>query len=143
MNDLNIMGLPTTREALLRVDNTAINGPQKLLQRLLVLLFTDNRVETNLGIGTELSDDDVGNISDLEVIRNQYNIALASVKDTLLVETLKDADASERIKDAQLQVQETDERGTVEITITVTTQAGDDVSVSVPVETSTELENGS
>lgn len=139
--DLNIMGDPRNPQAAMRINNTMIRGPQKLIQRMVVLLFTDSRISTNLGIGTELSDDEIINLSDPEVVRNIYNIALASVKDTLLVETPTSADPSEKLQDAQLQVQETDERGKLELIITVTTQSGETATVELPVETIPEQEN--
>lgn len=140
--DLNILGDPRQRRASMRVNNTALEGPQKLVQRMALLMFTDVNVSTNLGAGTKLTNAEVGNLSDLEVVRNTYNLALALVKETLLAETPVFADPSEKLRDAQVQVKETDERGTVEVIITVTTQAGDEVSIGLPVNTIQEQENG-
>jgi hypothetical protein len=108
---------------------------------MVVLLFTDNRIPTNLGVGTELSDEEIINLSDPEVVRNIYNIALASVKDILITETPIEADPSEKLQDVQLQVQETDKPGTLELIINVTTQSGETATVELPVETIPEQEN--
>jgi len=138
--DLNVLGDPRVTKAAMRVNNTAISGPQKLVQRMVVLMFTDSALTTNQGAGTELTEEEVINLTDVEIVRNRYNLALAAVSETLLRETPVSADPSEQLKDARLRVQETDERGTVEIIITVTTKAGDELSVGLPVNTIPEQE---
>jgi hypothetical protein len=139
--DLNIMGLPTTPRALMQVDNTAIDGPQKLAQRMLVLLFTDETVSTNLGIGTDLPAQNGVNISDLEVIRNVYNLAVTSVKETLFQETDPSVPADEQLKDVQVRVRETGTPGEVEVLLDITTQSDETLTVPVPVTTITEQDN--
>jgi hypothetical protein len=140
--DLNIMGLPNIRRALLRVDNTAIEGPQKLIQRMLVLLFTDLSEPTNLGYGTNLPQDAIGNITNVEVLVNTYNLALARVTETLLAETPSSAPDNEKLSNVQVKAQETETEGQMEVFLDVTTLAGDTVTVSVPVITVTEQEDG-
>jgi hypothetical protein len=139
--DLNIMGSPTTYKALMQVDNTAIGGPQKLAQRILVLLFTDETVPTNLGIGTDLPAQNGVNISDLEVVRNVYNLAVTAVKSTLFQETDPASPADERLRDIQVRVQETDTPGEVEVLLDITTQSEDTLTVPVPATMITEQDN--
>ena len=54
MIDLNIIGLPTTRAMALTVDGTAIDGLGKLLQRVLLVLFTDATAAYSMEQGTTL-----------------------------------------------------------------------------------------
>lgn len=130
--DINIMGPPTTVEALLRLDNTAIAGVQKLVQRTMVLMFTDVSDPVNLGLGTTLATDLKGGSADLEIIRNFFNIALALVKDTIRQQTPLDAPDDEQISGYDVAVSKP-ARDTVVATITVKTAAGTTVAVQVPL----------
>ena len=54
-NDLSILGPPASlRPALLDFDDTICTGAYKLVQRVLVILFTDEDNPYSFGIGTEI-----------------------------------------------------------------------------------------
>ena len=131
--DINLLGNPTVPVALLRIDNSAITGAQKLLQRVVILLFTDSTVVSNLGLGTQMPGQDSSNIADLEVIRNLFNIALGQVKEQLLATTLVTAPDDEKISDLQVEVSESIIPGQVDVDVMVTTKSGSGASAKVPI----------
>jgi len=138
MYDLNILGSPKSFKASMQVDNTAIEGPQKLVQRVVILMFTDVAEPANLGFGTSLPSQETYNISDLSGIRNDYNIALSAVRDQIQATTPADAPADEQMVDFSVEITESDEQGQVNADITITTEAGTGVAISLPVDTITE-----
>jgi hypothetical protein len=137
--DLNILGDPQQVQAALRTDGTAVNGIQKLVQRALLLLYTDVEDPIRLGVGTDLSQSDQSrNAYDTEELRNIFAIALGKVKDILLVTTALDAPDDEKIREFQTEAELTD-RGVISVTITVQTQADTAFVVQVPVTTVSEV----
>ena len=137
--DLNILGDPQQVQAALRTDGTAVNGIQKLVQRALLLLYTDVEDPARLGVGTDLSHNDQSrNAYDTEELRNIFAIALGKVKDILLVTTALDAPDDEKIKEFHTEAELTD-RGVISVTITVHTQADTAFVVQVPVTTVLEV----
>jgi len=138
-SDLNILGDPQQVQAALRTDGTAISGAQKLVQRALVLLYTDVEDPIRLGVGTDINRGDQSrNVYDTEEIRTLFAIALGKVKDILLVTTALDAPDDEKIREFQTEA-ELIGRGELSVTITVQTQADTAFVVQVPVTTVSEV----
>jgi hypothetical protein len=131
--DLNILGDPQQVQASLRTDGTAVSGIQKLVQRALLLLYTDVEDPIRLGVGTDLSKSDQSrNAYDTEELRNIFAIALGKVKGILLTTTALDAPDDEKIKEFQTETELMD-RGVISVIITVQTQADTSFVVQVPV----------
>ena len=131
-HDINIMGSPKVHETLLKLDNTAITGIQKLVQRTLILLFTDSSDPVNLGLGTSLGKETQGGNADVALTKGLFDIALSFVQDQLQKNTPSDAPADEQIQGYVTTANLTD-RGTIEVRIIVTSVAGTTVTVAVPL----------
>jgi hypothetical protein len=131
--DINILGDPHQRHAAMRVDGTAIYGIQKLVQRSLILLYTDIEDTVRLGVGTGLPrGDQTRNNYDVSELQMLFEIALGKVQSILLSSTALETPLDERIKSFQVEVENTD-RGEVSMGITVLSQADTTFIVRVPV----------
>jgi hypothetical protein len=131
--DASILGNVERKISLLAFDNTACEGVYKLVQKTLILLFSDSSSPYNRGYATTLAQDLKGGIADMEIVRNFFNIALSQVKRALQQSTALDAPDDEKLQSYQLQMTP-GSRGDMVATITVTSQAGTSASVKVPVE---------
>ena len=131
--DLAILGDPADTVADLRIDNLANDGIYKLVQKVLIILFTDSSVSTNLGIGTALSSETVLANSRTEFVNNIFNIALDKVKDDLELTYPADAPDEERLAAYRVQATTTD-KGTVAVDLTIESLAGESVTVNVPID---------
>ena len=137
--DINILGNPDQRQAALRVDGTAIYGIQTLVQRSLVLLYTDVEDPVRLGIGTDLPRGDQSrNNYDVGEIQTLFEIALGKVQSILLSTTSMETPIDERIKEFQVEAETTD-RGEVSMDITVRSQADTSFVVRVPIASLSEV----
>lgn len=131
--DINIMGNPEVTEAALRIDGTAISGIHKLVQKTLILMYTDVADPYNLGVGTDLPETDRSrNVSDLEGLRGVFIIALNKVKAILISESPLDLPDDERIKEYGV-VTSQGSSGEVILDIRVTAQSGDVAEVRAPI----------
>ena len=131
--DINILGDPQKRQASLSVDGTAIYGIQKLVQRSLLLLYTDVEDPIRLGVGTDLPRGDQSrNNYDVQELQTLFEIALGKVQSILLSATALETPADERIKSFQVEAETTD-KGEVSMDITVRSQADTAFVVRVPV----------
>jgi len=132
--DINIMGSPDNSETALSTDNTAIQGIQKLVQRALIIMFTDVNDPFNVGIGTSVISQTQGaNITDIDIVSGIFNIAAAETKTVLVNNTPTSAPDDEKVSDIKAIINRAVTRGELLVDITITSQAGDTVSVSVPV----------
>ena len=137
--DINILGNPDQRQAALRVDGTAIYGIQKLVQRSMVLLYTDVEDPIRLGVGTDLPRGDQSrNNYDVQEIQTLFEIALGKVQSILLSTTALETPEDERIKEFQAKAETTD-RGEVSMDITVRSQADTEFVVRVPIASISEV----
>lgn len=132
--DINIMGPPSDTVTALRLDNTAITGLQKLVQKTLVLLFTDSTAPESLGTGTTLVASLKGVHADTEMIRNIFNIALSKVLMTIKSQTPLSAPDEEKLQGYNAVVTAGD-RGEALVSITVSSVAGTTAIVRVPTKT--------
>ena len=137
--DINILGDPQQRQAALRVDGTTIYGIQKLVQRSLLLLYTDVEDPIRLGVGTDLPRGDQSrNNYDVQEIQTLFEIALGKVQSILLSTTSLETPIDERIKEFQVEAETTD-RGEVSMDITVRSQADTSFVVRVPIASLSEV----
>lgn len=132
--DVAILGSPANATSLLNVDNTAGTGIYKLVQRILILMFKDKDDPNSLGIGTNLPTELFGaNIQDREILKNTLNIAMDRVKETLVSSTPADAPDDEKIDNIQVELLTPEGRDTEDIQLTVTSLAGSQFTVVVPI----------
>jgi len=141
--DLAILGDATTGPSPLTIDNTANDGVYKLLQRVIVLMFTDASNPTTLGLGTNIPNTVQGaNITDVNTYQGILDIAAQTVKEILLAETSVDAPDSEKIDTIVPVVSEGDAADTLNAQVTVTSLDGS-ASITVPITNlNGELNNG-
>jgi hypothetical protein len=132
--DLAILGAPADPVADLRIDNLANDGIYKLVQKVLIILFTDSSVSTNLGIGTSLSSETISANSRAEFVNNIFNIALDKVKDDLELTYPADAPDEEKLASYRVQATTTTDKGTVAVDLTIESLAGESVTVNVPID---------
>jgi hypothetical protein len=132
--DLAILGDPENTVSALAVDNTANDGVYKLVQRILVLLFTDVNGTGSAGYGTDLSGEVLSaNISDPEIVQNLFNLAQAKVQEQLQETTALDAPDDEVLKDMISVVRSGSEDDELFVDVTITTEAGTQITVSAPI----------
>jgi hypothetical protein len=137
--DINILGNPQQQQAALRIDGTAIYGIQKLVQRSLILLYTDIEDPLRLGVGTDLPRGDQSrNNYDIQELQTLFEIALGKVQSILLSTTSLETPADERIKEFRAGAETTD-RGEVSMDITVRSQADTEFVVRVPIASISEV----
>jgi hypothetical protein len=115
--------------------NEAAVGIYKLIQRVLVMLFTDSSSEYSAGRGTELPQQLPGaNALDLESTTNLFNIAASKVKETIIGAQTSDQPEDEQLVDIRVEVLIDDSiPDRREINMTVISAAGEAVTVKVPV----------
>jgi len=140
--DLAILGDPADSVSDLRIANLANDGIYKLVQKILVLLFTDSSVSTNLGIGTNLATETISANSRPDFLNNLFTLALDKVKDDLELTYPADVSADEQLSSYRVQATTTD-RGTVAVDLTIESLAGEFFTVNVPIDNiSAEQSNG-
>jgi len=142
--DIAILGDPELDLSLLDFDNRMATGIYKLVQRVLILLFTDSEAPASAGRGTDLPREVFGaNVTDIEIIRNQFNIAAQKVTETLITETDLDAPDDEKLASLRVEVIAGEAPDAVDTEVTVLTVAGEEFTVVVPTSnTSALLEEG-
>ena len=137
--DINILGNPHQRQASMSVDGTAISGIHKLMQRSLILLYTDVEDPVKLGVGTDLPRGDQSrNNYDVQELQTLFEIALGKVQSILLLTTPMETPLDEKIKEFQVEA-ETSDRGEVSMEITVRSQADTSFVVRVPIASLSEV----
>jgi hypothetical protein len=84
MYDIAILGSDARGPSLLDFNDRLVTGGLKLVQQVLILLFTDEDEPLSYGAGTQLPEYLAGaNVYDEAVINNQFAIAAAKVQDFL------------------------------------------------------------
>jgi hypothetical protein len=132
--DLNILGDLENDRSLLDVDNTAVTGVAKLVQRILVFLFKDNENPNNLGFGTNLPRTVFSaNVQNEEVLKNTFQIAADRAIEALRQTTPTAAPLDEQVDKIEVEIQEAESRDTVDVLLTVSTLAGDTRTIKVPL----------
>jgi len=133
--DLAILGNPSQTSPDLAVDGTAATGVYKLMQRVMILLLTDQEAPDNPGsLGTLIpSLLGGGNVLDPETMGNLFSTAITDIKDSLIANITPDTPADEVLKEIKsyVRVAETaaDE---VSVEIVVTAQSGDTTTAVIP-----------
>ena len=139
MIDLNIIGLPTTRAMALTVDGTAIDGLGKLLQRVLLVLFTDATAAYSMEQGTTLPAELYGrNVAEDDVATNLFNIACAEAKKVVQENTDPSVPEDEQLKDLSSVVSR-GERDELIVEIRVRSVADGTIAVKVPIHSMQEI----
>ena len=141
MKDLAILGEPTSEESLLDFNGKIAEGIYRLVQKVLILLFSDEDNIYAFERGTQLPTIiPSANIGDAEELQNQFNIAVSKVQ-TMLAESqamsLPDDETLERI---DVVVSRDTGSDAAKAEVTVLSVAGETVTVKVPV--TFEVENG-
>lgn len=131
--DLAILGDPADSVADLRISNSANDGIYKLVQRVLILLFTDESEPTNLGLGTTLASETISANANIDFVDNAFTLAMDKVKDDLDESYSADYPLDERLSAYLVQSTKTD-RGTIEVDLTLTAQSGESTTVKVPID---------
>jgi hypothetical protein len=132
--DLAILGDPNSEVSALSVDNTAAEGVYKLVQRVLILMFTDVNAQASNGYGTRLPAEVFSaNISNKEIIENIMNLAQARVQEQLQDTTADDAPEDEILTEITNTVSTGANSDELFVDITITTASGVDITVSAPV----------
>jgi len=133
MMDLNIIGDPSNRVMALTVDGTAIDGLGKLLQRVMLTLFTDATAPYSLGGGTSLATELYGrNIAEDDVASNLFNIACAEAKRIVQASTPAGVPIDEQLKDLSATVLRGN-RGELIVEIRIRSVADGTIAVKVPI----------
>jgi len=132
--DLGILGPAMDGRSRLTIKNEAVEGIDKLLQKAMILLFTDASVESSLGLGTSVPDDVVSaNIGDLVVLQNVFHLATASVRDNIFATQSPELPDDEKLSEIAAEVIEGDIAGSAEVTIIVTAVSGDQTKRQTPI----------
>jgi len=134
--DLAFLGNPENLKTALAIDNKADDGLYKLLQRIIILLFSDIDSQYNMGIGTTLPQEVFSaNIVDPQVIQGVFNNSMAKVRQYLKDNTPASAPLDEQLKDAQVIIPQLGDvqTDTQEVQIIVTSAAEGTISVRVPI----------
>lgn len=119
--DIAILGDSPQGSSLLNFQNTIVNGGYKLVQTVMLLLFTDEDAEFSAGLGTQLPSL-IGqtNNHDEGELKNQFDIAASKVQDTLAQSQPLDLPDNEKLKQIDVEVsrtQQTADQAVVEITV--------------------------
>lgn len=132
MMDLNIIGNPANRVMALTVNGTAIDGLGKLLQRVMLTLFTDAESPYSMGNGTSLATELYGrNIAEDDVASNLFNIACAEAKRVVQAATPA-VPTDEQLKDLSATVLR-GSRGELIVEIRIRSVADGTIAVKVPI----------
>ena len=130
--DLAILGAPTLLNSALSVNGTACSGVYKLLQRVMVLLFTDTDVLSNLGFGTKFPQDLIAaNVATPEVAQASLNIACSRIVEQLS-ESADGLPDDERIDSLTATLEASTDKDTLSVEIVLITVASE-LKVTVPV----------
>jgi hypothetical protein len=136
-NDISILGTPgSLRPALLDFDGTVCTGVYKLVQRVLIVLFTDRNNPESYGIGTDIPGLLSGaNAVDEDTLQGFFNIAGAQIKEIFRNEDNTGVPDDEILKDLRFAVIQPEGQlpDTRTIEVEVSTQAGEDTVVQVPI----------
>ena len=133
--DLAILGDPENNIPTLTIDNTAVDGLYKLIQRVMILLLTDASAENNPGgVGTDIPElYRGGNVPPPEVVANVFAASLVQIKQTLIANIQPDTPADEVPENLTATVVSNDLPDTVTVEVVVTSQAGNSATVNVPI----------
>lgn len=127
--DINILGDLTNAQPAFVINGTCIEGVAKLVQRMIIILLSDNETET---IGTDVPRVLRGSTTaSPEVVDNIFRIALADVAEQLTYED--DTPDDERLDSYDYTVERTDDY-TFFIDITITAVSGDSTVAKLPID---------
>lgn len=131
--DLAILGDPNNDQPTLAIANEANDGLYKLLQKVMILLLTDESSPYNLGVGTSLPTEVVSaNITDKKAVQGLFKIGMAKIREVIHVQTPFDAPDDEKLKDFDVVVLDGEAADTLDVEITVTSVADGSISVRMP-----------
>jgi len=141
MKDIAILGEPATAESLLDFNGKIAEGIYRLVQKVLVLLFSDEENSYAYEQGTQLpSVIPSANIGDAEELQNQFNIAVSKVQEMLSVSQPLDLPDDETLERIETVITRDTGSDAAKAEITVISAAGDSVTVNVPL--TFEVNNG-
>jgi hypothetical protein len=134
--DIAILGDETTGLSRLDFNNRVVDGGSKLVQQVLILLFTDETEPLAFGLGTQLPVFLAGsNNYDEAVINNQFTIAASKVADALRNTQPLDLSDNEKLQRIDTKVTRSltnPNQATAEIT--VVSQDEEATTVNLPIE---------
>ena len=134
--DIAILGDQAVGRSLLDFNNKVVEGGEKLVQQVLILLFTDEAEPLSFGFGTQLP----GllaqtNTYDEDVINNEFNIAASKVADILRVSQPLDLPDNEKLSRIEVDVSRSETNpDQVEAVINVVSQDETATTVTLPIE---------
>jgi hypothetical protein len=129
--DINILGELTASSPAYTFDGTCIDGIAKLVQRFMIVLFSDNRTET---YGTDIPRIlEQVNIVDMGALDNIFRIAMADVSEILTANTPAGTPDDEVLQGYDFILENTDE-DEVFIEITITALSGDSTVAKLPTD---------
>lgn len=132
--DLAILGLPSNRASALSVSNEAADGLYKLMQKILILLFTDKTSAYSAGIGTTVpSNISAANTLDKKVVQGIFKIGLATIRETIQSQTPYDAPLDEKLRDFDVVVSDGETQDSLSVQLTITSVANGTISVRIPI----------
>lgn len=134
--DISILGDVEDGPSLLDFDGKVVNGGQKLVQQVLILLFTDEDEPLSFDIGTQIPGYLAGaNVYDEASLTNQFSIAASKVADTLRKTQSLNLPDDEKLQRIDVTVtRSTTAKDQAEVTITVVSQDDTVTAVRVPIE---------
>ena len=134
--DIAILGNEAAGRSLLDFNNKVVDGGEKLVQQVLILLFTDEDEPLSFGFGTQLP----GllaqtNAYDEDVLNNQFNIAASKVSDIMRVSQPLDLPTDEKLERIEVNVtRSSTNKDQAEAVITVVSQDETATTVRLPIE---------
>ena len=129
--DINILGDLSNDQPLLALDGTCVEGIALLVQKVMILLLSDERTE-RFGTGVPQILRNSANI-DSGVVSNIFTTALADVKDILDNNTPAGTPNDERLASYTHEV-EVLEGSSVSVSITITALSGDTTELKLPID---------
>lgn len=136
-NDIAILGTPgSLRPATLVFDDTVCTGVYKLVQRVLIVLFTDINNPQSYGVGTDIPSLLGGtNAVDNDTLQGFFNIAGAQIKELFNTQDLTDVPDDEILKDLRFGVIQPEGQlpDTRTLEVAVISQAGEETVIQVPI----------
>lgn len=134
--DISILGDEDNGDSLLDFHDKVVDDGRKLVQQVLILMFTDENETLAFGLGTQLPEYLNGaNIYDEAALANQFAIAASKVADILRNTQPLNMPSDEKLQRIDVTVtRSTTEKDQAEAEITVVSQDDTATTVRVPIE---------
>lgn len=134
--DISILGDNANGDSLLDFHDKVVNNGRKLVQKVLILLFTDENEPLSFGYGTQLPEYLAGaNNYEEDALNNQFTIAASKVADILRNTQSLNLPADEKLQRIDVIVTRSEtEKDQARAEITVISQDDTATTVQVPIE---------